>query len=112
MFRKIVFILYLVLFIHAYSYAFQFENYAWGQSIEESKELLRKSNKALVYAGSEKISYRDTISGELSQVNLFFTSKSQLLFMVQILFEEYSAAEKFRDILAKIHGRLSKNLLI
>ncbi len=108
MFRKIVFILYFALFIHAYSYAFQFEDYSWGKSIEEAKELLRKSNKAIVYTGSDKISYRDTISGEPSQVSLLFTSKSQLLFMIQVVFDKYSAAEKVKDTLTKIHGQPMK----
>jgi hypothetical protein len=94
-----------LIFLNTAAYAFQYEDYAWGISQKKAKEIVQKKHQHIVTSDIEKtISYKDDIFGSLCEVNLFFTPKSEVLYMVKILWQSPGSGEKVRNALAVKYG--------
>jgi hypothetical protein len=87
------------------AYAFQYEDYAWGLAQEKIKAIVQKKHKNIVISQIEKtINYKDDIFDSLCEVTLLFTPKSEVLYLVKILWKNPETGEKVRNALAARYG--------
>jgi hypothetical protein len=94
-----------LIFLNTAAYAFQYEDYAWGVSQKKAKEIVQKKHQHIVTSDIEKtISYKDDIFGSSCEVNLLFTPKSEVLYMVKILWKTPETGEKARNALTLKYG--------
>lgn len=105
MVKAFIFILSFVFLCHSFALAFQYGDYAWGSSWDQVKTQLKDKNRTIVTSKTEHtIAYEDTLFGSWCEVSLFFTEKSEVLFMVKLFWKDTSSAEVIFDALVKNHG--------
>ena len=103
---KIVLILSIFIFATANLFAVQFQDYEWGKSAGEIKEVLKNKQKGFSTSGGERvIAYNDKILDEPCKVSLIFTPSSKLLAAVQILWEEVYVGNKLKALLINKYGQ-------
>ena len=84
--------------------AFQFEDFAWGISEEQTKDLLKQNRKKRTAAEAEgAIAYRDKLMGIACTIELLFTPESRVLYAVRVTWDGVEAGPLAKDFLSKRH---------
>ena len=104
----IIFSIYLLLFCSA-TLAFEFENYEWGQSIENVKKQLKNEQKKLKSRFTNEnnpttLLYSDTIFGSRCEVDLNFTKTTKQLAFLAIKWDDSSAEDRIYKALTEKYG--------
>ena len=102
---KIIFVASIVFFWSiSFTIAAQFEDYKWGSSVSQTKQLLRKKGKNFIVI-KNGIGYEDKIMEEKCKVMLFFTPKSKKLAGIGIIWNTTYVGDKVKRILEKKYGK-------
>ncbi|MBU0682883.1 MAG: hypothetical protein KJ864_01140 [Candidatus Omnitrophica bacterium] len=84
--------------------AADFEQYKWGDSFDNLKETVTQ-NKEKVLVVETRIQYDDTVFGKKGKVCLYFTSGTEQLAMVSVVWEEeFEPADKLKKIFESEYG--------
>lgn len=105
--RKMIIIAFTVIFTFLYVvdiFAFQFENYEWGENSFLVKTQLNAERKNILSDAGDKIVYNDELFGRACEVNLFFIPKILLLAYIEIVWNSPEAGPEVHDILARKYG--------
>jgi len=102
---KIIFVASIVFFWSiSFTIAAQFEDYKWGSSVSQTKQLLRKKEKNFIEV-KNTIVYEDKILGRKCKVLLIFTPKSKKLAGIVITWNTTYVGDKVKRILEKKYGK-------
>jgi hypothetical protein len=105
MVRAFIFLLAAV-FCYSGAYAFQYGDYAWGKPLREISDSLTNKHPVIVSSKEETvIQYSDILFGRPCEFFLYFTGKSEILYMVKIVWKTLSVAGQLREALINNHGQ-------
>jgi hypothetical protein len=85
-------------------FAFQFNNYKWGESYFILVNQIKAEKKGLIKNTEEKIVYKDNIFGKNCEISLYFTPKGRYLSFIQVVWPGTDKASEIRDILTRKYG--------
>ncbi|MFH1394665.1 MAG: hypothetical protein ABIH09_00720 [Candidatus Omnitrophota bacterium] len=86
------------------SAAVDFENYKWGENFSLLKETVSQS-KVKTHVSGKRIQYDDTIFGKKGRVCLYFTSGTEELAMISIVWEEaFEPVDKLAKMFTSEYG--------
>lgn len=93
------------IFISQNVFAYQFENFKWGQSLAEVKEGLRGKNAKEINNNSDiGLFYSDKILSTDCYIALVFSPKSKLLASIMITWKTTSIGNDLKKMLIKKYG--------
>jgi len=90
-----------------------FENFKWGNNIEEVKEVIFSMKRSPIELISNNLAYMDVILNEDVTRGFYFTPKTQKLYMMGLLWETNRVNDRLLEIIKEKYGNpiiLHKNI--
>jgi len=85
--------------------AFRFEDYGWGNSVEEIKSQIRRKGKTLQSSGKGRsLMYNDRILDESCRVTLEFTPKTKVLASIKVFWIDKNIGIDVKKLLVSKYG--------
>lgn len=106
MIKKILVLsIFLFLLIYSTAFSYQFEDYKWGTSYDESLRKVEESGKNISKRNDNLIMYSDKIVNSPCDVILGFTPKSKLLATVSVIWNGATVSYDLKELLTKKYGQ-------